>query len=227
MVSPLFLITDLDMIKTVLIKDFNSFADRGLYYNEKDDPMAAHLFNIEGERWRFLRNKLSPTFTSGKIKMMFSTIEEKGEGLVTLLEKSIQKGPVEIKDVCVRFNCDIIASASFGLENDALKNKDAEILSIAREVFTLEGLRMLKFFFCESFKGLAKFLHLKSLTDNVNNYFMSVVRNTINYRETNKIVRQDFLNILMQLKDKGSVDEENSDGRKFTFNEVAAQAFVL
>lgn len=79
MFEPSILITDLEFLKHVTVKDFNSFADRGLYVNEENEPITGHLFSLAGDRWRFLRNKLSPTFTSGKIKMMYHTISDKGQ----------------------------------------------------------------------------------------------------------------------------------------------------
>jgi cytochrome P450 family 6 len=50
-ISPRILLLDSELIKNVLIKDFNYFHDRGVYNNEKGDPLSYHLFAMEGKRF--------------------------------------------------------------------------------------------------------------------------------------------------------------------------------
>lgn len=72
--TPNIIITDLDVIKDILIKNFDTFHNRGLFHNKKDDPLSCHLLTLEDQAWRNMRMKLTPTFTSGKMRMMFSTV---------------------------------------------------------------------------------------------------------------------------------------------------------
>lgn len=40
---PVALLTDLDLIKSVVIKDFDKFVNKGHYYNEKVDPASGNF----------------------------------------------------------------------------------------------------------------------------------------------------------------------------------------
>lgn len=65
-IFPRFVCVDLDLIKIILQKEFSNFTNRGLYFNDEIDPLQGNLLNLENEKWKYMRTKLTPTFTSGK-----------------------------------------------------------------------------------------------------------------------------------------------------------------
>uniref|UniRef100_U5EVH3 Putative cytochrome n=1 Tax=Corethrella appendiculata TaxID=1370023 RepID=U5EVH3_9DIPT len=220
--NPVAIALDLEFIKDVLVRDFSHFHDRGMYYNEKHDPISAHLFNLEGERWKSLRSKLIPTFSSGKMKMMCPTIVGVGDQLRDCLNKMIEENhEIEMKDILSRFTTDIIGNTAFGLECNSLKDPDTEFRRMGKKVFEVPPKQFLKFLFITSFRKLSKVIGVKVTSDDVSKFFFKVVKDTIEYRERNKIIRNDFMNLLIQLK-----NDESNDSR-LTLNEIVAQAFVF
>lgn len=59
--KPTYVVTDLDVIKEILIKDFDNFRNRGIYHSE-NDVLSNHLFSIEDEPWKKMRNNLVSLF---------------------------------------------------------------------------------------------------------------------------------------------------------------------
>jgi len=83
----------------------------------KDDPLTAHLINLEDDEWRNLRAKLTPTFTSGKLKSMLPTVIEVANHLITAIDGEIDgTGQLEVKEMMSRFTVDVIGSVAFGIE---------------------------------------------------------------------------------------------------------------
>lgn len=42
--TPTLFVRNPELVKNILVKDFNNFHDRGVYVNEKDDPLAGKEF---------------------------------------------------------------------------------------------------------------------------------------------------------------------------------------
>jgi hypothetical protein len=86
--KPILLIRDLELVKNILVKDFQYFTDHVTSADEKLDPLFSRaLFLVKGQRWRNWRIKLNPVYTSGKMKMMFYLVDTCGKQLADCLNK--------------------------------------------------------------------------------------------------------------------------------------------
>jgi cytochrome P450 family 6 len=209
--KPGFIFRDPDIIKDVLVKDFTSFHDRGIYIDEELEPLSGHLFVLSGSRWRNLRNKLTPTFTSGKMKMMFRTLVDCGNELGSILDGSGRnQETIEMKDILARYSTDVISSCAFGIESNSLKNPDTEFRQWGRKIFQPSVKAAVFGILNVLMPSLISVLKWKVLDRNVSIYFRKMVQETVDYRERNNIARNDFMQLLIQLKNKGRVEEEET-----------------
>ncbi|XP_054740137.1 cytochrome P450 6a22-like [Anastrepha obliqua] len=221
---PVALILDIELVKNILIKDFNNFRDRGLFHNEKNDPLTAHLFALDGAKWRNLRQKLSSTFTSGKMKYMYPTIIKVAEEFLKVVEEKqaiAPDGVLEMYDLLSRFTADVIGTCAFGIECNSLRNPKADFVVMGQRAIVEN--RHVKFIdtLIEAAPKLARALGMRKLPQEVHDFYMGIVHDTVAYREKNQVARNDLMQILMELKSKSAKDGG------LTMNEIAAQAFVF
>lgn len=100
---------DPELIQNLLVREFSSFHDRGIYYNKKDDPLSANLLALEDAEWREKRMKLTPIFTSGKMKMMFEIVNSIGEKFVSAIDKELNmSSDLEMKEFLSKFTTDVM-----------------------------------------------------------------------------------------------------------------------
>ncbi|KAJ3659264.1 hypothetical protein Zmor_010963 [Zophobas morio] len=235
--KPFYYVIDPDLIKQILQKDFQHFVNHGNYLNEKDDPLTGNLFSLEDTKWRNMRVKLTPTFTSGKMKMMFQTLADCTVGLKEIMDASAtNRTSVNIKEILGRFTTDIIGSAAFGLECNSLKDPNAPFRKYGRRVFEINKIDRLKFMLQFMVPhNILRALKFRITKADVEKFFMKAVKDTVDYREKNNIYRKDFMHLLLQLKNRGAVaddgkitdDHGNTAQAALTMNELSAQAFVF
>lgn len=72
---PVLFIRDPELIHQVTVKDFTYFQNRGEEAATTGGRLVYSVFALRGEEWKTVRNKLIPTFSSSKLKKMYSLIE--------------------------------------------------------------------------------------------------------------------------------------------------------
>ncbi|VDI46279.1 Hypothetical predicted protein, partial [Mytilus galloprovincialis] len=102
------------------------------------------LIHLRDDHWRFIRNTLLPTFSSGKIRAMNSIFKRSYEQLVENLKPKAEAGePIEFKQVFGAYTMDIIASAGFGLDVDSQKNPENKFTKYAKILFDFKFSRLI------------------------------------------------------------------------------------
>uniref|UniRef100_A0A336MGL0 CSON000236 protein n=1 Tax=Culicoides sonorensis TaxID=179676 RepID=A0A336MGL0_CULSO len=234
--EPALLATDPEHIKLVLSKDFEYFHDRGVFVNEKDDPLSAHLFSLEGAKWKRLRKKFSPTFTSGKMKNMFEILLKVANELDSVIDEVLlgdASKDVEIRDFCSRFTIDIIGSCAFGIECNSLRDPNSEFKEIGMQCFGNTTTEMLKLALMTAFQDFSR---CRFTTIKTEKFFFKIIKETMEHRKKHNIQRNDFMDLMIQLMQTGKIQDdedsktkggEKSDDSLLTFNEIAAQCFIF
>ena len=222
--TPLLVVNDLDLIKDILIRDFSLFADRGLNTFPKTEPLQQHLFQLETDRWRPLRARLSPVFTSGKLKEMFPLMVECAEHLEKCLDKIVESNePVECRDLAAKFTTDVIGSCAFGIDMNALSDEDSEFRRMGRKIFQPSTQQLIRDTCRQFFPSVYGIIgHLIQPKD-VNEFFTKLIVDTMDYRVKHNVLRPDFVNLLMEIKK----NPHNLENIELTDSLFTAQAFLF
>lgn len=229
---PALLIRDSKIIKDILIKDFQQFHNRGFVLDAKIDPLVANLFSSD-QNWKEGRTKQSAAFSSAKLKGMFGTIVDCGRPLEDYLMQQAKIGDeIEVKEVFSRFTTNVIASVGFGLDIDCFKEPNNKFREMGSRFFQSNfrnTFRLAVSFLCPFFTRL---VGIRFADKDVSDFMVDTVRQNLEYREKNHIVRKDFFQLLMQIRNGGEIRDNwsansTSAEKSMSINDMAAHSFGL
>ncbi|XP_069950345.1 cytochrome P450 6k1-like [Cherax quadricarinatus] len=208
MFHPVLMIGDPELLKHILVKDFDHFVDRRLFMAEDGSLINEMLSNKTGDEWRALRAVMTPTFTSGKMRSMFPLICDKADSLVSFtLKEASQKPYVDMKVNFGRFTMDTIASCAFGIECNSFTSEVPEFAKLAKTFFDFSLIRLIKFTFLNMYPKICNAIGIKIEPFSVK-FFISVVEETIAARKAGQ-KRGDYLDLLLAARD-GHLTQEVS-----------------
>ncbi|XP_063988931.1 cytochrome P450 6k1-like [Diachasmimorpha longicaudata] len=227
--KPMLMIRDVGLINQILVKDFNYFDDRFVNAGAHDILGNSNLFVLKNPAWKILRKNLTPIFTSGKLKEMVKLIKEVGEDLITHMEHQHleESGQVlEVKEICLLFTIDMIATTAFGVRANSLNNPTADFGRNSKEMFreTLyRSIEQISLFFAPALMTPLRF-HL--FPKNLGEFMRKVIWDAISEREKSGIQRHDLIDLLIELKNQ-KPDEAEETIFEFQGDTVVAQAALF
>ncbi|XP_043511448.1 cytochrome P450 9e2-like [Frieseomelitta varia] len=221
--SPLLMIRDLDLIKSITVKNFDHFPNHRMAFEADLEPLfSKNIFSLCDERWREIRNLLTPAFTSSKMKSMFVLMrdcaKEYGDYFASL---PADQPTLELKDAFTKYTNDVIGTCSFGINVNSMKDPENKFYVYGRESTSFGRAQSLRFFAARHFPWLCRLLGIKVFKQKIVDFFTDLVASTIKFRDENGIVRPDMIQLMMETRGK------LGPGKELTIDDMTAQAFIF
>ncbi|XP_063982821.1 cytochrome P450 6k1-like [Diachasmimorpha longicaudata] len=224
--KPVFLVRDPTLIRQILIKDFSIFSNRYFSVESDNDQIGTkNLFSVNNPRWQHMRHKLSPAFSTAKLKGLFKLMVESSHSLTNYLEKQFTDPRgikiIDVEDASTRFITDIIASLAFGINTNSFEESTQEFYTRSRELFRTDTLTNILTFCVFFFPRLAN-LYPLGILGKQEAYIRNIFWASMNAREQAQFHRGDIMDNLLKLK-----NEKQDSDLKFQGDVLVAQSVIF
>ncbi|XP_019699655.2 cytochrome P450 6k1-like isoform X2 [Harpegnathos saltator] len=226
--KPCLLLRDREIVKDVLIRDFDYFCDRTMMCSPTDRLGRSTLPLLKEPTWKIVRGKLTRVFTSHKLKKMFDFMMECSVDLDSYLDSLGLDGKgkiVDVKDLFINLTTDIISNTAFGVKINSFRNPNNEFRIKGKKTtdFTLKrGLELIMVFF---YPEITRLFNIKLFGAGCNRFFRKFFWDMVEQRTQSGKKRGDLVDILIKLKEEFA-DQDFNDF-KFDGDDLVAQAAIF
>lgn len=230
MKTPLFMVRHPDLVRQILISDFDHFVNHRKVFDLDHDALLGNtLFSMRNQKWRDMRATLTPAFTGSKLRGMFELIRETAEESFNKLKDEMKNGvsDINVRDYFTRYANDVIATTAFGFKINSMKEKENYFFRMGQNVTNFGPFALAKCFILMNFKKLSNILKIRLISQKQQDYYTNLVMSSMRQRLEQKIFRPDMINMLIEASGKSVNSETKTALIKWTDNELVAQAFLF
>uniref|UniRef100_A0A1Y1K1H1 Cytochrome P450 n=1 Tax=Photinus pyralis TaxID=7054 RepID=A0A1Y1K1H1_PHOPY len=170
--TPILIVCDLDLVRKIMVTDFDHFKDRIFYRNDKE-PLSLHLVSIDGARWKENRTKFAPLFGSLNVKLLYDRVSKCVDKYIAQLHEVAQ--PIELEGFVSKITLDVIACCLFEISSEFMEKNREEIVQYAEKFWKLSPsesfVRLMVIVFPDVILGTK----IKTMSDKKKNLFLSKV----------------------------------------------------
>ncbi|XP_021957567.1 cytochrome P450 9e2 [Folsomia candida] len=213
-----YFVTDSDMLKHILVKDFDHFVNRRSIKVPSTDILVTKMLIFQNdEKWKGLRSKLSPTFTTGKIKRLFSLFNDSSKKLVQYVNERMAEstdGEIDLGDGYSKFTMDTIASAVCGMNSQAFDQIEPSIFEMMGKKLqlTFTAKTFFKFFVMILLPKFSQRIGMTMFDKDMHQFFAGAIKSSIKERNQTGQKGNDFIQLMLEVReDKLKTDESELD----------------
>nr|ULR85507.1 cytochrome P450 [Spodoptera frugiperda] len=212
--TPELIVRDLDVVRRILNVDFAYFYPRGIGRNPKEEPVFLNLFHVDGDIWKLLRQRLTPTFTTAKLKNMFPLVVQCAEKLQTVGEDIVSRGgDCDVRELMARFTTEFIGACGFGIQMDSINNEHSLFRALGRNIFHRSWRNYVAVALYDLFPEFRTIIQKSLRETKIMDAIAEIVENIRKQRNYKPIGRNDFIDLLLELESKGKIVGESVEKR--------------
>uniref|UniRef100_A0A667YRF5 unspecific monooxygenase n=1 Tax=Myripristis murdjan TaxID=586833 RepID=A0A667YRF5_9TELE len=230
--SPVLVLSDPEMIKAVLVKEcYSVFTNRRDTMGDLAGPFADGIVAAKDERWKRIRSTISPCFTSGRLKQVFSFVEQYANRLVGSLEQRNLSESVDVKthisDIFI-YLLDVVTSASFSVDTDSINHPDDPAVVYIKRVLKLKFWPLFFLMIFPFASRLFKLLGISLMDMTSVNFFYGVLKKFKDQHQAEDSSHGDFLQVMVENEiPETEIKNGEEPSKGLTYNEILAQAFLF
>lgn len=233
-VKPYLVVADAAVLKQICIKDFDKFPNH--FTATVKNKYQKHFIVVQNDdHWRGMRSIMSPTFTSGKIKIMFKILQNCTDDLILMHREKLECVFGDEKVVLLNTKADMgtfavgsALSSFYGIGLDRGKSEgDKRVLT--RENFARTSAQALSLGYLRYTathllpESILKFLNIPLIGEKPMDFFSVQVGKIIEQRKQSKRRHNDYLQLLLEAKSGNELEiTENDDMEKHHAFEIDA-----
>uniref|UniRef100_A0A667YC70 unspecific monooxygenase n=1 Tax=Myripristis murdjan TaxID=586833 RepID=A0A667YC70_9TELE len=232
--SPVLVLSDPEMIKAVLVKEcYSVFTNRRDTMGDLAGPFADGIVAAKDERWKRIRSTISPCFTSGRLKQVFSFVEQYANRLVGSLEQRNLSESVDVKTFLAPYSLDVVTSASFSVDTDSINHPDDPAVVYIKRVLKLKFWPLFFLMIFPFASRLFKLLGISLMDMTSVNFFYGVLKKFKDQHQaedsvSNRPSHGDFLQVMVENEiPETEIKNGEEPSKGLTYNEILAQAFLF
>nr|ADW23116.1 gossypol-induced cytochrome P450 [Helicoverpa armigera] len=214
--EPALIVQDPEHIKLVMTKDFYFFSSREISEYADRERFTQNLFSTSGNKWKVLRQNLTPVFTSAKMKNMFHLIEKCSHVFEDFLDKEAKSNEVEMRALVARYTMDCIGTCAFGVETKTMNvTENNPFTAVGNSIFMLSRVQGFKFVLRGIYPSLFYLLGFRTLPPEVNAFFSNLMTGVFKGRNYTPTSRNDFVDFVLKWKQNKTMTGDSLTNMKY------------
>ena len=202
---PFLVIRNLDLMRQILIKDFDHFTDRNMNQDNISPEANKHVTKgmtvLRGDKWRSAREMVSPTFSTKQIKASMVHVENSAQELLKHLEKLQDLKNIEVKALINLYTAEVLGRVGCGILPQVLEHAGNN--EFYNQVTIMLGggkpnLMTMVRFISLSIPKIAKWFQISLIDPPAMNFIDNIIRSSLRSRKPGDEKRHDFIEMMVE-----------------------------